>query len=107
MLVSDPEVLLLDEPFSALDEITRDFMNMELQRVCMERNASAFLVTHSISEAVILSDVVHVMSARPGRIVRTVEIELPRPRTLDMATLPEFGHHLSTIRNLLDKGAFL
>jgi NitT/TauT family transport system ATP-binding protein len=107
MLISEPDVLLLDEPFSALDEITRDFMNMELQRICMERNASAFLVTHSISEAVILSDVVHVMSTRPGRVVQTVKIDLPRPRTLDMVTLPEFGQHVSTIRNLLDKGAFL
>lgn len=107
MLISDPEVLLLDEPFSALDEITRDFMNLELQRVCMERNASAFLITHSISEAVILSDVVHVMSARPGRVVKSVRIDLPRPRTLEMVSLPEFGAYATQIRNLLDKGALL
>jgi len=107
MLISEPDVLLLDEPFSALDEITRDFMNMELQRVCRERNASAFLVTHSIAEAVILSDIVHVMSARPGRIVRSIAIDLPRPRTLEMVTLPAFGAYVSEIRGLLDKGAFL
>ena len=107
MLVTEPQMLLLDEPFSALDEITRDFMNMELQRICLERNASAFLVTHSIAEAVILSDVVHVMSARPGRIARSIVIDLPRPRTLDMTTLPAFGAYVSEIRNLLDKGAFL
>lgn len=107
MLISEPDMLLLDEPFSALDEITRDFMNMELQKVCMERNASAFLVTHSISEAVILSDVVHVMSARPGRVITSIKIDLPRPRTLEMITLPEFGAYATTIRNLLDKGAFL
>lgn len=107
MLISEPNVLLLDEPFSALDEITRDFMNMELQRICRERNASAFLVTHSIAEAVILSDIVHVMSARPGRIVRSIAIDLPRPRTLDMGTLPRFGAYVSEIRELLDKGAFL
>ncbi|WID97759.1 ABC transporter ATP-binding protein [Bosea vestrisii] len=107
MLISEPNVLLLDEPFSALDEITRDFMNMELQRICRERNASAFLVTHSIAEAVILSDIVHVMSARPGRIVRSIAIDLPRPRTLEMTTLPQFGAYVGEIRGLLDKGAFL
>jgi NitT/TauT family transport system ATP-binding protein len=107
MLVTEPKMLLLDEPFSALDEITRDFMNMELQRICMERAASAFLVTHSIAEAVILSDVVHVMSARPGRVVRSIRIDLPRPRTLDMVAMPAFNDYVSMIRDLLDKGAFL
>ncbi len=107
MLITEPAVLLLDEPFSALDELTRDFMNMELQRICIQRNATAFLVTHSISEAVILSDVVYVMSPRPGRFVEAVEIDLPRPRTLAMATGQQFGALVDRIRSHLDRGAFL
>jgi NitT/TauT family transport system ATP-binding protein len=105
MLITEPAVLLLDEPFSALDEIVRDFMNMELQRICMERDATAFLVTHSIAEAVILSDVVYVMAPRPGRIIEAVTIDLPRPRTLDMITEPRFGELVRHIRHLLDEGA--
>lgn len=107
MLITEPTVLLLDEPFSALDELSRDFMNMEIQRICMERNATTFLVTHSIPEAVILSDVVYVMSPRPGRLVEAVTIDLPRPRTLDMMSEPRFGSLVKHIRGLLDKGAFL
>jgi NitT/TauT family transport system ATP-binding protein len=107
MLITKPAVLLLDEPFSALDELTRDYMNMELQKICMAHNATAFLVTHSISEAVILSDVVYVMSPRPGRFVEAVEIDLPRPRTLDMITTPRFGALVDRIRGRLDRGAFL
>lgn len=107
MLITRPAVLLLDEPFSALDELSRDFMNMELQRICMERNATAFLVTHSIPEAVILSDTVYVMSPRPGNFVEAVTIDLPRPRTLDMMTDPKFGEYVRRIRARLDKGAFL
>ena len=105
MLITEPEVLLLDEPFSALDELSRDFMNLELQRICMSRNATAFLVTHSIPEAVILSDQVYVMRPRPGRVVETVEIDLPRPRTLDMITTPRFGALVAHIRSRLDKEA--
>lgn len=107
MLITEPTVLLLDEPFSALDELSRDFMNMEFQRICMERNATAFLVTHSIPEAVILSDVVYVMSPRPGRFVEAVTVDLPRPRTLDMMSESRFGLLVKHIRGLLDKGAFL
>ncbi|MEO4001330.1 ABC transporter ATP-binding protein [Mesorhizobium sp. CAU 1732] len=107
MLITQPAVLLLDEPFSALDELSRDFMNMELQRICTKRNATAFLITHSIQEAVILSDTVYVMSPRPGTFVETVEIDLPRPRTLDMMTDPKFGDYVRRIRARLDKGAFL
>jgi NitT/TauT family transport system ATP-binding protein len=107
MLITEPTVLLLDEPFSALDELSRDFMDMELQRICKERNATTFLVTHSIPEAVILSDVVSVMSPRPGRIGATVTIDLPRPRTLEMMTERRFAALVKQIRDLLDKGAFL
>ena len=107
MLITEPEVLLLDEPFSALDELSREFMNMELQRVCMARNATAFLVTHSIPEAVILSDVVYVMKPRPGRVVEAIHVDLPRPRTLDMLTTPRFGAIVQQIRNRLDKEAFI
>ncbi|HWM45058.1 MAG TPA: ABC transporter ATP-binding protein [Burkholderiales bacterium] len=107
MLITEPAVLLLDEPFSALDELTRDFMNMEMQRICMARSATAFLVTHSIQEAVILSDVVYVMSPRPGRFVEAVAIDLPRPRTLEMITTPRFGALVDRIRARLDRGAFL
>lgn len=105
MLVTEPAVLLLDEPFSALDELVRDFMNMELQRICMERRATAFLVTHSIAEAVILSDRVVVMAARPGRILEVVPIDLPRPRTLDMMVTPEFGALVVRVRKLLEQGS--
>lgn len=107
MLITEPTVLVLDEPFSALDELTRDFMNMELQRICLECNATTFLVTHSIQEAVILSDVVYVMSPRPGRINEIIPIDLPRPRTLEMMTEPRFGESVKRIRKLLDKGAFI
>lgn len=106
MLITRPQVLLLDEPFSALDEISRDFMNLELQRVCMSRRATTMLITHSISEAVFLSDRVYVMSARPGQIIETIEIDLPRPRTTEMMVTPAFGVYVQRIRSLLDKGAF-
>ncbi|MDP5086943.1 MAG: ABC transporter ATP-binding protein [Yoonia sp.] len=104
MLITEPAVLLLDEPFSALDELSRDMMNMELQRICREQNATAFLVTHSIQEAVILSDHVYVMKPRPGRLAEVVTVDLPRPRTLDMMTTPKFGKIVDYIRSLLDKG---
>jgi NitT/TauT family transport system ATP-binding protein len=78
-----------------------------MQRICMARNATAFLVTHSIQEAVILSDVVYVMSPRPGRFVEAVEVDLPRPRTLEMITTPRFGALVDRIRSRLDRGAFL
>lgn len=107
MLITEPAVLLLDEPFSALDELSRDFMNMELQRICVERDATAFLVTHSIPEAVILSDFIYVMKPRPGRLAEIVSVDLPRPRTLEMMTTPKFGSIVDHIRSQLDREAFL
>ena len=107
MLITEPAVLLLDEPFSALDELSRDFMNMELQRICSERDATAFLVTHSIPEAVILSDIIYVMKPRPGRVAEVIEVDLPRPRTLEMVTSRKFGEIVDHIRGTLDREAFV
>ncbi len=101
-LVHDPAVLLLDEPFGALDAMTRDTMNVELSRIAAASRKTVFLITHSIAEAVFLSDRVLVMSSRPGRIVEVIENPLPRPRGLDIIADPAFAATVLRIRRLLD-----
>jgi NitT/TauT family transport system ATP-binding protein len=90
-LATDPEVLLMDEPFAALDAQTRDLMQVELLRIWQETRKTVLFVTHQIDEAIYLSDRVMVMSKRPGRAKRIFDIDLPRPRDYEMRVTPEFN----------------
>ena len=101
-LIHDPAILLMDEPFGALDAMTREQMNLELQRIWMEKRKTVLFITHSIAEAVFLADRVLVMTSRPGRILDIVDVTIPRPRPLDAMTTQEFGEHVRRIRADLD-----
>lgn len=97
-LVFNPSILLMDEPFGALDELTRERLNLELLNIWSQTSATVLFITHSISEAVFLSNRVMVMSPRPGRIERTVTVDLPRPRTAHTRALPRFFELVTQVR---------
>ncbi|MEP9377166.1 ABC transporter ATP-binding protein [Aquabacter sp. CN5-332] len=100
-LVCDPAILLMDEPFGALDAMTREQMNLDLQRIWRESGKTIVLITHSIPEAVFLGDRVVVMTPRPGRIACVIDVPLKRPRSLEAMGDPAFGRTSSDIRRLL------
>ncbi|HEY7382201.1 MAG TPA: ABC transporter ATP-binding protein [Beijerinckiaceae bacterium] len=106
-LIQDPALLLMDEPFGALDALTRDELNIELQRLWLATNKTVLFITHGITEAVFLSDRVVVMSANPGRVVEEVAIDLPRPRSLDVRETPAFGIYAKHIRRLFESMGLL
>lgn len=97
-LVHDPDVLLMDEPFGALDAQTRDMMNLELQRIWMENPKTVVFVTHSVAEAIFLADRIVMMGMNPGHIHSITEVDLPRPRTMDMAESAEFRRLAADLR---------
>ncbi len=102
-LLMNPSLLLMDEPFGALDAMTRDDLNVELQRVWMADEKTVFFVTHSISEAIFLADRVVVMSPSPGQIAEIIKVDLPRPRDLSIRETPEFGQYVRRARLLFQE----
>ena len=100
-LIHDPGILLMDEPFGALDALTRERMNVELQRIWLSTGKTVFFITHSVAEAVFLSDRVLVMSARPGTIVDAVDVPFTRPRDIDLTSTAEFGALTKHLRHVL------
>jgi NitT/TauT family transport system ATP-binding protein len=98
-LVTDPPLLLMDEPFSALDAMTREELSLEILRIWNERKKTVIFVTHSIPEGILLADRVLIMATRPGRIDRLVDIDLPRPRSISMVSTPKFGAYAELVRH--------
>jgi NitT/TauT family transport system ATP-binding protein len=101
-LIHDPPLLLMDEPFGALDALTREQMHLELQEIWMESGKTVLFVTHSIPESVFLSDRIVVLSSRPGRICEIVPVDLPRPREIGIDEDPRFSRLVNHIRKLLE-----
>jgi len=103
-LVSEAKILLLDEPFAALDELTRSKLHLELLQIHAQTGVTILLVTHSILEAVLLSHRVLIMGEKPGRIIGEVAVSLSQPRKLELMDTPEFGSTMKLVRELLAKG---
>jgi NitT/TauT family transport system ATP-binding protein len=101
-LVQNPRLLLMDEPFGALDAMTREQLNLEVLRIWSGSAKTIVFVTHSIAESIFLSDRVFVMTSRPGTVAEIIDIDLPRPRDLKMINTDRFGTYASRIRRLLD-----
>lgn len=101
LLQTGADILLLDEPFGALDEFTREKLNIELLRIVSEVGATTIFVTHNIAEAIFLADEVYVMTPRPGQIAKIVPVTLPRPRKLSVQTSPEFNRLVAEVRETL------
>ncbi len=104
-LAQDPSVLLMDEPFGALDAFTRDEMNLLLLKLWSEARKTALFVTHNVGEAIFLADRVVVMTPRPGRHARTFEIDLPRPRTIEMTFEPDFIEQIQEVKATVERGS--
>jgi NitT/TauT family transport system ATP-binding protein len=106
-LIHDPPILLMDEPFGALDALTREQMRVDLEQLWLSSRKTVLFITHSVSEAVLLADRVAVMTPRPGRIQTIIEINLPRPRKLDAQDSPIFRECTHTIRDIFLEGGVL
>jgi NitT/TauT family transport system ATP-binding protein len=104
-LMREPRVLLMDEPFGALDAMTRELMNVEVMRLWAEERKTVVFITHSIPEAVLLGDRVVVMSPRPGRIAEVVDVDIGRPRSLQTMSAARFGELCGHIRSMLGSEA--
>ena len=105
-LIHDPSLLLMDEPFGALDALTREQMNLELQRIWLQTGKTVFFITHSIMEAIFLADEVVVMTPRPGRIREIVPVDLPRPRTFASLREPAFHAASDRVRSLMNAAGY-
>lgn len=102
-MVHDPEILLMDEPFGALDAQTRDTLDMQLLELCEQTGKTVIFITHNVGESVILSDRVYIMKTTPGEIIGELKIDLPRPRTLDMKDTKAFAQYEYDITNTIGK----
>lgn len=106
-LIHKPSLLLMDEPFSALDALTRDKLNVDMQQLCIAEGTTTLFITHSISDAVLLGDRVVVMTPRPGRVAEVIDIDLPKPRPLAIRETAKFGAYTGRIRSIFESEGVL